>query len=86
MFPKNLNDAIQNGFIPYILEANGEYPLCTSRSTKINAIIKDFKSLVRQGKNPNEYIDSVLEKYGLSQYSLTSKEINKINEAINGYY
>ena len=81
----NLNEMINSGYFGYITEAEGITSINSSRATKINAIIKDFKYLVRQGKDPNNYIDSVLSKYGLDQCSLTSKEINKINEAINGY-
>lgn len=81
----NLNEMINSGYFGYITEAEGITSINSSRATKINAIIKDFKYLVRQGKDPNNYIDSVLSKYGLDQCSLTTKEINKINEAINGY-
>ena len=81
----NLNEMINSGSFGYMTEAEGITSINSSRATKINAIIKDFKYLVRQGKDPNNYIDSVLSKYGLDQCSLTAKEINKINEAINGY-
>ena len=81
----NLNEMINSGYFGYMTEAEGITSINSSRATKINAIIKDFKYLVRQGKDPNNYIDSVLSKYGLDQCSLTAKEINKINEAINGY-
>ena len=80
-----LNEMINSGYFGYMSEAEAVVSINSSRSTKINAIIKDFKYLVRQGKDPNDYIDSVLSKYGLSQCSLTTKEIDKINEAINGY-
>ena len=80
-----LDEMINSGYFGYMSEAEGIVSIHSSRSTKINAIIKDFKYLVRQGKDPNDYIDSVLSKYGLSQCSLTTKEINKINEAVNGY-
>lgn len=80
------DEMVNSGYFGYITEAEGITSINSSRTTKINAIIKDFKSLVRQGKDPNDYIDSVLENYGLSQCSLTSKEIDKINEAVNGYY
>lgn len=85
MFPKNLNETVKTGFLPYILEANGNYNLCNTRTAAINSIIKDFKSLVRKGKNPNEYIYEVLHKYGLSEDLLTDAEVRKINGAINGY-
>ena len=84
MLPKNFDEAVKSGFVPYILEANGRDDLVSSRTAKINASIKDFKSLVRQGKNPNNYIDSVLESHGLSEDMLTDAECNKIMRAING--
>ena len=84
MLPKNFDEAVKSGFVPYILEANGRDDLVSSRTAKINASIKDFKSLVRQGKNPNNYIDEVLESHGLSEDMLTDAECNKIMRAING--
>ena len=84
MLPKNFHEAATSGFLPYILEENGNDKLCTTKAAKINASIKDFKSLVRQGKNPNYYIDSVLAKHGLSEDMLTDAECNRIMRAING--
>ncbi len=86
MLPKNFNQAVKSGFVPYILEASGRDDLCTTRTTKINAIIKDFKFLVRQGKNPNNYIKEVLAKHGLKEDDLTDKECEKIMGCINGLY
>lgn len=86
MFPKNLNDAVKTGFLPYILEANGNYNLCNTRTSKINAIIKDFKYLVKQGKNPNDYISIVLAKYGLKEENLTNEECKKIMRCVDGTY
>jgi len=82
MMPKTFNQAVKTGFIPYIFEANGNYNLCNTRTAAINSIIKDFKSLVRQGYNPNEYIHEVLAKYGLNENLLTEAEIRKINNSI----
>lgn len=79
MFSTNLKEATKTGFIPYILEAEGCTNLCTTRKTKINAIIKDFKSLVAKGYNPNDYISEVLHKYGLNENLLTEAEIRRIN-------
>ena len=86
MFPRNFNEAAKSGFIPYILEASGRDDLCTTRTARINAVIKDFKSLVRQGKNPNDYIDLILSKHGLREEELTSRECEKIMGYINGLY
>lgn len=82
MFPRNFNEAVNSGFVPYILEANGRDDLISTRTARINAAIKDFKSLVRQGYNPNEYIHEVLAKHGLNENSLTETEIRKINGCI----
>ena len=79
------NEMIKSGYFMYMAEVEGKTGLINTRTAKINAIIKDFKSLVKKGKNPNKYIDSVLNKYGLSEDELTDREVRKINEAINGY-
>ena len=81
-----LREMINSGYFGYITEAEGVTSLNSSRTTKINAIIKDFKSLVRRGYNPNNYIHEVLAKYGLNENLLTDAEIRKINGAINGTY
>lgn len=72
---------VDSGFFGYMTEAEGMTNLNSTRATKINAIIKDFKSLMRQGLNPNEYIYEVLHKYGLSEDLLIEAEIRKINGA-----
>ena len=77
---------INSGYFGYITEAEGVTSLNSSRTTKINLIIKDFKSLVRRGYNPNNYIHEVLAKYGLNENLRTDAEIRKINGAINGTY
>lgn len=86
MIPTNFNEAVHSGFIPYILEASGRDDLCNTRTSKINASIKDFKYLVKQGKNPNDYIDIVLARHGLKEEDLTDKECEKIMGYVNGYY
>jgi len=82
MFPKNFKEAVNTGFVPYVLESNGCDNLCTTKNAKINAIIKDFKYIVSQEGNPNEYIHEVLAKHGLNENLLTEAEIRKINGAI----
>ena len=77
-------EGIKSGYFMYMAEAEGMDSLVSTRTAKINASIKDFKSLVRQGKNPNYYIDEVLAKHGLSEDMLTDAECNKIMRAING--
>lgn len=77
-------EGIKSGYFMYMAEAEGMDSLVSTRTAKINASIKDFKSLVRQGKNPNYYIDEVLESHGLSEDMLTDAECNKIMRAING--
>lgn len=79
------NEMVKSGYFMYMAEAEGKTGLVNTRTAKINAIIKDFKSLVQNGMNPNKYINMVLSKYGLSEDELTDREVRKINEAINGY-
>ena len=74
MFPRNFNEAVRTGFIPYMEEV--------TREDKINAVIRDFKDLYNHGFNPNEYIHEVLVKHGLNENLLTNAEIRKINNTI----
>ncbi len=76
MIPTTFDEAVKTGFVPYMVEAK--------RTSLINYIIKDFKSLVRKGYNPNDYIEEILSNYGLSEDELTDKEIEKINNSVNG--
>lgn len=75
---------VKSGYFMYMAEAEGMDTVVNTRASKVNASIKDFKSLVRQGKNPNYYIDEVLANHGLSEDMLTDAECNKIMRAING--
>ena len=84
MFPTNFHEAVNSGFAMYLFESAGRDDLVSSRTAKINASIKDFKYLVKQGKNPNDYISIVLTKHGLKEDELTLNEIHKIERAING--
>lgn len=77
---------IDSGYFGYMSEAEGITSINSSRTTKINAIIKTFKSLVNEGKNPNNYISQVLASYGFTEDDLTSDEISKINREINKVY
>ena len=75
MIPTNFKEAVDTGFLPYMIEAK--------RTSVINNIIKDFKSLVRKGYDPNDYIEEVISNYGLTEDDLTDKEVKKINDSIN---
>ena len=86
MFPTNFHEAVNSGFAMYIAEAAGRDDLVSTRTAKINSAIKDFKYLVKQGKNPNNYIDIVLAKHGLKEEDLTDKECEKIMGYVNGLY
>lgn len=80
------NDMINSGYFGYMTEKEGIVSINSSRATKINAIIKTFKSLVNEGKNPNNYISEVLSSYGFTEDDLTDDEIGKINREINKIY
>lgn len=75
---------VDSGYFMYMAEAEGKDSLVNTRTARINAAIKDFKSLVRQGKNPNEYIYEVLRSHGLSENLLTDAECAKIMRAVDG--
>ena len=79
------NDMINSGYFMYMAEKEGHDSLISTRTAKINAAIKDFKYIVNSGENPNDYIDSVLEKHGLTENMLTDNEVYKINHCINSY-
>lgn len=81
----NFSNMVKSGYFMYMAEAEGHDELVNTRTAKVNAAIKDFKYLVRQRENPNDYIDTVLAKHGLTEDMLTSEEIERINRAINGY-
>lgn len=72
-------EMVDTGYFGYMSEKEGVTSINSSRATKINAIIKDFKSLVAKGYNPNDYISEVLHKYGLNENLLTEAEIRRIN-------
>ena len=72
-------EMVDTGYFGYMSEKEGMTSINSSRATKINAIIKDFKSLVAKGYNPNDYISEVLHKYGLNENLLTEAEIRRIN-------
>lgn len=84
MFPTNFHEAVNSGFAMYLFESAGRDDLVSTRVAKINSSIKDFKYLVKQGKNPNDYISIVLAKHSLKEDELTLNEIRKIERAING--
>ena len=86
MFPTDFHEAVNSGFAMYAAEAAGRDDLITTRTAKINASIKDFKYLVKQGKNPNDYISIVLAKHGLKEEELTDRECEKIMGYVNGAY
>lgn len=81
----NFYDAVNSGFVPFILEAEGRDDLISTRDAKINASIKDFKYIKENGGNPNEYIHEVLTKHGLSQMYLTDAECERIMNEVNEY-
>lgn len=84
MFPTNFHEAVNSGFAMYLFESAGRDDLVSTRVAKINSSIKDFKYLVKQGKNPNDYISIVLAKHSLKEDELTLNEIRKIERVING--
>lgn len=77
-------EMVNSGYFMYMAEAEGMDNLVTTKAAKINAAIKDFKSLIRQGKNPNEYIYEVLHSHGLNENLLTDAECQKIMRAVDG--
>lgn len=85
MFPRNFNEGIKSGFIPYMLEASGYDNLCSTKQAKINAVIKDFKSLIDKRVDPNLYKYEILASHGLSEQLLTDAECAKIKKEVEKY-
>ena len=79
----NFQDMINSGFFGYMTEQEGITSINSTRTTKINAIIKDFKDIAERGYDPNDYIEEVLTKYDLSEDDLSDVEIHKINYYVN---
>ena len=74
----DFHDGVRSGYFMYMNEAE--------RTDKINDIIRDFKSIVNRGDNPNNYIYDVLHRHGLSEALLTDAECERIMREINGMY
>ena len=66
----------------FYAEAEGCDYIVNTKEARINAAIKDFQKIYRNGGNPNEYIYEVLSAHGLNENLLTEKEIARINSAI----
>ena len=81
----NFNDMVNSGYFMYMAEQEGKTNLISTRTAKINAIIKDLKYIRNKVSNPNDYIEEVLSKYGLTEDMLTDSECRKINESVNRY-
>jgi len=75
-------DMVNSGYFMYMAEAEGYDNLVNTKTARINAAIKDFQKLYRDGYDPNEYVNEVLSAHNLSEDSLTEKEIRRINSAI----
>lgn len=76
---------IQTGYFPYMAEAEGHDELISTRTAKINAVIKDFKSLIDKRVDPNLYKYEILASHGLSEQLLTDAECAKIKREVEKY-
>ena len=66
----------------YMAEAEGQTDMVNTRLAKINAITNDLDRLQRldPDTDPMDYIDDVIENYGIDVYSLTDDERSMIDE------
>lgn len=78
----SFREMVDTGYFGYMTEAEGKDNLNSTRTTKINAVISDFKDIINRGGNPNEYIYDVLASHGLNENLLTEAEIEKINRSV----
>lgn len=75
-------EMVESGYFMFMAESEGLDYLVDTKEARINAAIKDFQKIYRNGGNPNEYIYEVLSAHGLNENLLTEKEIARINSAI----
>lgn len=76
---------IQTGYFPYMAEAEGHDELISMRTASVNAVIKDFKSLIDKRVDPNLYKYEILASHGLSEQLLTDAECAKIKREVEKY-
>lgn len=82
MFGKMVN----SGYFMYMAEAAGRDDLISTRTARINAAIKDFKHLVNNNIQIDDYtIAKVLANHGLTEDSLSEAEKRKMMREVNGY-
>ena len=82
----SFREMVDTGFFMYMAEAEGLDSLVDTRTSRINAIIKDFKYIKNCGKDPNCYITEILNKHGFSSTALlTEAECQEIMRAVDGY-
>lgn len=78
----NFNDMVKSGYFMYMAEAGGHDNLVSTRTAKINAVIKDLRNYRLRGYNPNNYIDTVLARHGLAEDMLSDAECERINNEV----
>lgn len=66
----------------YLAECEGHDNLVSTRTAKINAVIKDLRNYRLRGYNPNNYIDTVLARHGLAEDMLSDVECERINNEV----
>jgi hypothetical protein len=67
-----------NTYYLYMAEAEGVYPLVTTHTARLNAIIRDLKNLPYQ-QIPQSVFSAIVAKYDIS---LSLADINYITERI----
>jgi len=79
------NEAVNSGFFCYMAEAEGLDYLVNTREAKVNAIINDLKATPRNvlAAAPNACLEGAAAKHGINWLDLNSKEISKIERALN---
>lgn len=66
----------------FMSEAEGFPNLVNTHTAKINAVAKELRNYYLNGTDPNEVKDWVLNKYGLTNYDITSNDALRINEIV----
>lgn len=73
------------GYFAFMDEVGG-HGYVNGHHKAIENAIKEFRSLLAKGLDPNDYIEEVLEMNGLSEDKLTPQEIERINKSVHREY
>ena len=74
-------DMVDSGYFMYMAEAEGLDNLCTTRTAKANAVIKEARAQARSFGGASVNLNSICARHGLTD--LTDKERAYIETGVN---